>query len=1183
MSTNSSSADRDPLERLAAEFLDRRRRGENPAPAEYAARCPELAAQILEFFPALEVMEGLKPVADDLTASLANRARAVSALRLEQLGDYRILREIGHGGMGVVYEAIQESLGRRVALKILPLHGRIDPVQMERFQLESRSAARLHHSGIVPVYGVGEHDGVQYYVMQYIQGHGLDVILDDLRRLRAGAAALPPSADGAPKDDTGSIAVARSLLTGRFAQSGSKNDPASVPSIRTENGQASGDAAIPAPGSHSQSDGSGIGSVLSAPTESGYYRAVARLGVQVAEALAHAHGQGVLHRDIKPSNLLLDVDGHVWITDFGLAKVEGSDGPTRTRDVIGTLRYMGPERFDGLSDRRSDIYGLGMTLYELLTFRPAFDAATHIRLIEQVKNDPPPPPRKVDARIPRDLETIVLKAIAKPPSERYATAEALSADLENFMTGRPIMARRSSPVERVWLWCRRNKAAAGLLAATAVAALALVGVIVGAAYNSQLKQVNSSLAQARKDEQTQRELAERNLYYRNILLAGRELQENHVGRVKDLLAQTPAGFRGWEWNYLMRQCRVPLATFILPEIEVYGVALSRDGQLLAASTNVGHVMVWDLATGHIRHKFDLPGAGHGLAFDPSGTELAAGQALPGADSQVVRLWSLRTNRPLRDLRGHTKGIFDVTFSSDGSALASASGDGTVRVWNFRTGQPPLVLQGPCGSYAGVAFSPEGDRLFASSGTMNLDWPASTPYGITVWDVRRPKTPSKQFPHDAVFCGLALSQAGTRLAAGDWKGRVCLWDLERDPDGRNPLILRGHTAMVNRVSFRLDATRLASASDDGSIKIWDVASGDVLFTLRGHHGAAQNVAFHPSGNEVVSVASDGTARLWNARVDPQASALQGHTAAVHSLAFSPDGSRLASVGEDRTLRFWEASTGKSIGEAVALSEKGWSVAYSPDGRQLAVACGDWDPPHTPTPGIVEIHDIASGQRRHRLIGHNRLAWSVAYSPRGDWLASAGGVKQKPGEIILWDPAAGAELGLLPEASEGLYGLSVHPDGSLLAVGSMSGTIRVWDVKRRELIWTRQVFKAWIGMTCFSPSGTNLLGTGEGEVRVKLLNPHDGGEILSVPGPTHQVTSAIFSPDSRRLATATFDGRIQIWDAETGEEVLNLRHAALGALLFLAFSPDGTKLASAGTDGVIRVWDARSVPDSASKSP
>src|SRR5262245_50863005 len=212
MDAPSSSSDRDPIERLAAEFLDRRRRGENPSPSDYAQRYPQWAEQILEFFPALELMEGLKPGSCDQTDSLPGTAAV--APRLEQLGEYRILCEIGRVGMGVVYEAVQESLVRRVALKILPLHGRIDPIQMERFQLESRSAARLHHTGIVPVYGVGEHAGVHYYVMQYIQGHGLDVILDDLRRLRAGAGAMTASAGAAQQDDTGSLAVARSLLTG---------------------------------------------------------------------------------------------------------------------------------------------------------------------------------------------------------------------------------------------------------------------------------------------------------------------------------------------------------------------------------------------------------------------------------------------------------------------------------------------------------------------------------------------------------------------------------------------------------------------------------------------------------------------------------------------------------------------------------------------------------------------------------------------------------------------------------------------------------------------------------------------------------------------------------------------------------------------------------------------------------
>ena len=291
--------------------------------------------------------------------------------------------------------------------------------------------------------------------------------------------------------DTGSMAVARSLLTGRFAgprpdrETGTQAIP-SAEGVTGSNGRA---AVLPAPAAS-------ISSVLSQSTESGYFRAVARLGIQTAEALAHAHAQGVLHRDIKPSNLLLDVDGHVWITDFGLAKLEGSDGPTQTGDIVGTLRYMAPERFEGWSDRRSDLYGLGMTLYELVTLRPAFEAGSRAKLIDQVIHDRPPSPRMHDPRVPRDLETIVLKSIAKEPSERYATADVLAADLENYLADRPIVARRISRAERAWRWCRRNPAGTASLAAMSVAALALVGVLVSIVYQRRIQAANAGLSDA---------------------------------------------------------------------------------------------------------------------------------------------------------------------------------------------------------------------------------------------------------------------------------------------------------------------------------------------------------------------------------------------------------------------------------------------------------------------------------------------------------------------------------------------------------------------------------------------------------------------------------------------------------------------------------------------------------------
>ena len=304
--------------------------------------------------------------------------------------------------MGVVYEAVQQSLGRHVALKVLPHQALAGSSQLERFRLEARAAARLHHTNIVPVFGVGECEGVHYYAMQFIQGQGLDVVIDALRRLRdgsepaVGAGSETPGTAGG--DDQPLTAVlTRACLTGRFAAAAA--GARARPSRRRDGPRQS--TSPPSPGSGRAAHRRTGRAVRPRPMPAAppscpparprrsTIRSVARVGVQVAEALAHAHGQGILHRDIKPSNLLLDAKGTVWVTDFGLAKAEGSDGLTQTGDIVGTLRYMAPERFDGWSDPRSDVYSLGATLYELLTLRPPFQEPDRAKLIEQVMHEEP--------------------------------------------------------------------------------------------------------------------------------------------------------------------------------------------------------------------------------------------------------------------------------------------------------------------------------------------------------------------------------------------------------------------------------------------------------------------------------------------------------------------------------------------------------------------------------------------------------------------------------------------------------------------------------------------------------------------------------------------------------------------------------------------------------------------------
>jgi serine/threonine protein kinase len=394
----------------------------------------------------LVMMEQLKPSEADDAGGAGQRP--------ERIGDYRLLREIGRGGMGVVYEAEQLSLGRHVALKVLSGDSLAKPTHLERFRREAKAAAGLHNPNIVPVFGVGESDGVHYYAMQFIRGEGLDKVLRDVRRLRR----LPEESSGG--EDTAnpvsSESAARSLVAGRF-ESSAVLDSAG-PSVSEP---------TPPPSS---------GALSGTESEAEYCRSVARVGLQVAEALAYAHKQGILHRDIKPSNLLLDLQGTVWVTDFGLAKAGDADELTRTGDIVGTLRYMAPERFEGTSLPQSDIYALGMTLYEMLTLRPAFGDSNRARLMQRILHEDPPAPRRFDPHIPRDLETVVLKAVAHDPGRRYATAEELAEDLTCFLADRPVRARRSRFPERLWRWCRRNPSVATL---TAVITLLLLLVAFG--------------------------------------------------------------------------------------------------------------------------------------------------------------------------------------------------------------------------------------------------------------------------------------------------------------------------------------------------------------------------------------------------------------------------------------------------------------------------------------------------------------------------------------------------------------------------------------------------------------------------------------------------------------------------------------------------------------------------------
>lgn len=473
--------ERDPLDVLLEQFTSAVRRGESPDVEPWAERHPEYAEQIRELFPTVVAIEGLR----DETSRSGSGARIGIGV-IERLGDYRIVSEIGRGGMGVVYEAEQESLGRHVAVKVLPPLR--DPKRIRRFEREARTAARLHHTNIVPIFGVGEQDGFHYYVMQVIRGVGLDVVLRALRHQewhrddRGARAGLTPEE------------AVRMLRTGEFQGSG--RSPATELS---SSGAVSVDESAPVAETELPvRPDPGPPTHVRAP----YWHSVAEIGRQVADALAYAHAQNVLHRDVKPGNLLLDAHGVIWVTDFGLAKAIEQDELTGSGDLVGTLQYMAPEQLHGRYDARTDVYGLGLTLYELLTLQPAFVDGDRGGLIKKIEQGDPTPPSHIRPGIPHDLETIVLKAIQHDPRHRYQTAAELAEDLQRFLEDRPILARRATAFEQTWRWCRRNRAVASL---AAVAILAVVGAAV-AGWTGYVS-TRAALRQA----QEQQELANANL------------------------------------------------------------------------------------------------------------------------------------------------------------------------------------------------------------------------------------------------------------------------------------------------------------------------------------------------------------------------------------------------------------------------------------------------------------------------------------------------------------------------------------------------------------------------------------------------------------------------------------------------------------------------------------------------
>ena len=884
-----------------------------------------------------------------------------------------------------------------------------------------------------------------------------------------------------------------------------------------------------------------------------YWQSVASIGVQVSHALEYAHKQGINHRDIKPSNLLLDTQGTVWVTDFGLAKADDQQNLTHTGDILGTLRYMPPEAFEGKTDARSDVYSLGLTLYEMLAFRPAFDERERKRLIVQVTQEEPARLGKLNRHVPRDLQTIVHKAIDKDPKQRYGSAAALAEDLQRFIEDEPIKARRVSRTERLWRWCRRHpaQAAASLLALLVMVALATLAV--GYSFVRQLRREQERTHLALEDATNQRALAAL-LSARLALERGLSLcQQGNTAQGLIWMARSlelaPEGDPDLERDIRTNIARWRTSLHRLQAVwrtpcPLEALATSPDGKLFLTGGTDGIPRLWDMATGRLLQE--LPHHQDGVwagAFSPDGKTV-----LTGGDGFKAHLWDVASGKPLGPPLEHQGIVCAVAFSPDGKTILTGSADGTARVWDAVARTPLGTVMHHQDWVWAVAFSPDGKLILTGSRDQTA----------RLWEAGTGKPVGAPLVHQGGVHGVAFAPDGNTLATCVSVNVAQRWDVATHQPKGDPLV---HQDDVYSVAFSPDGKIIATGSHDKTLRLWEAQTGKPLLPVLLQGGSLKAIAFTPDSKSVLTASADQTVRLWQVGTgDPFGTALR-HQGILMAVAFSPDGKTVLTGSVDKTARLWDAATGRELRQFRGHQGGVWAIAYSPDGKTILTGSSD---------RTALLWNVDTGEPIHHALKYDFLNFmTAAFNPNGKIVATATG-----GEVRLWDAATGQPIGQ-PHREGPSSAVAFSPDGSLLLTGSQTGTGWLLDSATGKSLRTlTPAHHGPIDAVAFSPDGRTCLTASHADQTVKLWETASGkaiGQPLQHRVAEASFFAAAFSPDSKTVATGGEDEIAHLWDATTGAPIGGpMRHQ--GKVWAVAFSPDGKMLLTGSVDGTVRLWDA-----------